>query len=232
MQPDLLFPQREEERPESLSTQDSTQSKSLSISDAAPVAPRPMAEVVAPTAMPAREKKSTKINIAVIGLSLLVFVLFLAFGWVGYWSYTLNGDLTSTQQQLAALQAKYEKLQADYTTLTGEKENLNADLLQSRTDLEKANSDLASAQADLSESKQNGEKLQTQIEKAGDLVEILYVTATLDEESDVFKIDRLITESNNPELIKQWDTFTGDPSDDAFSAFLDYLVLAARNSLK
>jgi cell division protein FtsB len=178
------------------------------------------------------EKKRSRLNFAVIGFVLFLLVLFMAFGWVGYWAYTLNTELISTQQQLVALQAKHSQLQADYTTLTGEKDKLNVDLIQSTADLEKANSDLASTQADLSQSKQNGDKLQTKIKKASDLVEILFVTATLDEESDIFKIDRLITESNNQELIQQWDTFTGNPSDNAFGEFIDYVILEARNSLK
>jgi cell division protein FtsB len=232
MQPDLLSIHQEDEQAELVSPQDLTQSERLSIPDAAPLAPAPVKEIVNPQPVLPTEKKRFKLNFAVIGLVLFVFVLFMAFGWVGYWAYTLNTELVSTQQQLAALQAKQDQLQAEYTTLTSEKDKLNADLIQSKTDLEKANTDLTSVQADLSQSKQNGDKLETKLEKASDLVEILFVTATSDEESDIFKIDRLITESNNPELIKQWDTFTAAPSDDAFSAFLDYLVLAARDSLK
>lgn len=232
MQPDLLSVHREDEQAEPVSSQDLTQSKPHFIPDAAPLAPILGKEPANPQPVLTTEKKRSKLNFAVIGLVLFSFVLFLAFGWVGYWAYTLNRELVSTQQQLAALQAKQDQLQADYTTLTGEKDKLNADLIQTKTDLEKATTDLASAQADLSQSKQNGDKLQNKIDKASDLVEILFVTATLDEESDIFKIDRLITESNNQELIQQWDTFTGNPSDNAFGEFLDYVILEARNSLK
>ena len=232
MQTDLLSVHQEDEQAEFVSPQDLTQSEPLSISDAAPIVPTPAKETANPQPVLTTEKKRFKLNFAVIGLVLFAFILFLAFGWVGYWAYTLNTELMSTQQQLSALQAKQDQLQAEYTTLTGEKDKLNDDLIQTKTDLEKAKTDLASAQADLSQSKQNGDKLQTKIRKASDLVEILFVTATLDEESDIFKIDRLITESNNQELIQQWDTFTGNPSDNAFGEFLDYVILEARNSLK
>jgi hypothetical protein len=232
MQPDLLSAHQEDPPADSRSTEDVTPSESFAISEVAKPAPTPVDEATNSQTVPSAQKKRSNLNFAVVGLTLLVFVLFVAFGWVGYWTYTLYTELTSTQQQLAALQAKHDKLQADYTALTGEKEELKADLLQSRTDLEKANSELTSAQADLSTSKQNGEKLQTKLEKAGDFIEILYVTATSDEQSDILKIDRLITESNNQELIQQWDTLTEAPSEDAFSAFLDYLILAARDSLK
>jgi chromosome segregation ATPase len=151
---------------------------------------------------------------------------------VGYWAYTLNNDLNTAQQQVAALQAEHAKLQTDYTTLTGEKEKLNAELTQSKADLEKANTDLTSVRADLSESKQRGEKLDSKIETAGTLAEIFYIAAMSDEESDILKIDRLINESNNQELMEQWDTLTQSPSENAFGAFFDYLVVEIRESLR
>ena len=119
-----------------------------------------------------------------------------------------------------------------YTALTSENEKLNADLTQFRIDLEKANTDLTTAQADLSKSKDKGEKLDAQIDTAGKLAEILYVMSISDDESDILKIDRLVTESKNRELMKQWDTVTTSPSEDAFVAFLNYLVLSTRNSLR
>jgi septal ring factor EnvC (AmiA/AmiB activator) len=182
--------------------------------------------------MPAIERKRTKINIAVIGLSLLVVLLFLAFGWVGYWAYTLNTELTTTQGQLAALQAEHAKLQTNYAALTSDNEKLNAELTQSKADLEQANTDLTTAQADLSKSKDQGKKLDTQIEAAGGLAEILYVMAISDNESDILKIDRLINETNDTQLIKEWDTFTRSPSEDAFNTFFNYLLMATRNSLR
>jgi uncharacterized protein HemX len=227
MQPDLLSPQREEEQPESLLSQDLS-----SVPDTSPPEPSPVAEAVAPTAAPATQKKRLKLNIATLALALLVLVMFMAFGWVGYWAYTLNTELTTTQGQLAALQAEHAKLQTDYAALTSDNEKLNAELTQSKADLEQANTDLTTAQADLSKSKDQGEKLDAQIETAGGLAEILYVMAISDNESDILKIDRLINETNNTQLIKEWDTFTRSPSEDAFNAFFNYLMMATRNSLR
>jgi uncharacterized protein HemX len=232
MQHDVLSPQREEERPESLSTQELIPSESLSLPDAAQREPSPMAKTVFPTPMPAIEKKRTKINIAVIGLSLLVVLLFLAFGWVGYWAYTLNTELTTTQGQLAALQAEHAKLQTNYAALTSEHEKLNDELTQSKSDLEQANTHLATAQADLSKSKDQGEKLDAQIDTAGKLAELLFVWSMSDSPSDVFKVDELVKETHNQQLIDKWNTFTRTPSDDAMGAFIEYLILAIRNSVR
>ena len=232
MQPDLLSVQQEEEVPESLPPQDLTPSELLSAPEIAQ--PEPISVGEAADAKPALspQKKRAKLNIAVIALTFLVFLLFLAFGWVGYWAYTLNTELTTAQGQLAALQAEHGKLQTDYTALTSENEKLNADLTQSKTEGEKANTDLAAAQADLSKSKEKAEKLDAQIDTAGSLAEIFYVLTITDNETDLLKVDRLVTASKDKELIKRWDAFTGSPSPDSMSAFLEYLATATRNSLR
>lgn len=234
MQPDLLSAQREEEQPDAVSPQELTQAESLSMpmSESTLQEPDPVAETVKSIPSPTKEKKHSKLNFAVIGLSLLLFLLLLSFGWVGYWAYTLNNELTASQGQLTALQAKYDKLQADYTALTSEHEKLNAELTQSKADLEKTNTDLATARGDLSESMQRGENLDTQIDRAGKLAEVLFVWNTMDNPSDIFKLDTLINETSDKDLIDQWNTFTRSPSDDALGGFLDHLILTIRNSLR
>jgi cell division protein FtsB len=234
MQPDLLSAQREEEQPEAISPQELTQaeSHSMPMSESALQAPDPVAETIKAIPSPTKEKKRSKLNFAVIGLLLLLFLLLLSFGWVGYWAYTLNTELTASQGQLTALQANYDKLQTDYTALTSENEKLNAELTQSKSDLEKANSDLATVRSDLSESMQRGEKLDAQIDRGGKLAEVLFVWNTMDNPSDIFKLDTLINETNNKDLVSQWNTFTRSPSDEALGGFLDYLILTIRNSLR
>ena len=232
MQPDLLSIQQEQEVPESLPPQDLTPSESISAPEIAQPESVSVAEAVdAKPALPP-QKKRARLNIAVIGLTFLVFLLFLAFGWVGYWAYTLNTELTTTQGQLAALQAEHGKLQTDYIVLTSENEKLNADLTQSKADLEKANADVATAQSDLSKSKEKAEKLDAKIDTAGSLAEIFYVLTITDNQTAILKVDRLVTESKDKELIKRWDAFTGSPSPDSMSAFLQYLATATRNSLR
>lgn len=113
-----------------------------------------------------------------------------------------------------------------------EHEKVNAELSQTKTDLEKANTDLTTVQGNLDKSKDEAKLLDDQIETAGGLAEILYVMAISDSESDILKIDRLITEVNNQELTKQWDTFANSPSDEAFGSFFEYLIFATRESLR
>lgn len=63
-----------------------------------------------PEAVPVAAKKRSKLIIAWIGLGLCAVLFLLAFAWVGYWAYTLNTQLTATQQQYSALQTEYDKL--------------------------------------------------------------------------------------------------------------------------
>ena len=232
MQPDLLSAQEEQEQSPSLPLQDLTQPESLSTPDTSQAEPVTVAEVVDVKPALPQQKKRARINIAAVALTFLVFLLFLLLGWVGYWAYTLNTQLTSTQGQLTALQAEHDKLQTEYTTLASQNEKLNADLTQSKTDLEKANTDLSTAQADLSESKEKAEKLNAKIDTAGSLTEIFYVLAVTDNETVFLKVDRLVTETKDKELIKRWDAVTGSPSPDSMSAFLEYLATTTRNSLR
>lgn len=229
MQPDLLSPEREEQ-PEPFSVDGTVQSKSLPVTEVLPPDATVAKEGASPA--PAVGKKRAKLNIAAIGLSFLVFMLLLAFAWVGYWAYTLNNQLAATQGQLTALQAEQAKLQTEYATLKSENEKLNTDLAQSRGDLEKANAALTTVQDDLSKSKDRAEKLDTQIDVSGKLAEILFVWTTSDSPSDIFKLDTLINETNNQELISKWNALTKSPSEDAFDACMEYLILAIRNSLR
>lgn len=190
-------------------------------------------EAVQPSeSTPVVAKKRSKLIIAWIGLGLFAILFLLSFAWMGYWAYTLNMQLTATQQQLSTLQTEYDKLKSEHTTLTLEHENLNAELSQTKADLETANTDLTAAQDDLSKAKDQSEKLDAQIDAAGKLAEVLFVFSMSDEPSDVFKVDELIKETNNQQLIDKWNTFTRTPSDDALSAFMEYLVLAVRNSVR
>ena len=192
----------------------------------------PQDVVKPPESTPLVKKKRSKLIIAWIGLGLFAVLFLLSFAWVGYWAYTLNTQLTATQQQYSALQTEYDKLKSEHTTLTLEHEKRNAELSQAKTDLEKANSDLTAAQDDLSKTKDQSEKLDAQIDAAGKLAEVLFVFSMSDDPSDVFKIDELIKETKNQQLIEKWNTFTRTPSDDALSAFMEYLILAVRNSVR
>lgn len=216
MQPDLQSVENEKRQ------SDGALSDSASIPEALP-----------PQSAPVIEKKRSKSKLPIIALGVLVFLLFAAFAWVGYWAYTLSTDLATAQQQLSVLQAEHEKLQADYANLTSENEKLNADLTQAQADLKKANTDLANTKADLTISKTRNNELTGKLDNASTLAEILQIWAMSEDPSDVFKINSLIENSRNQELVNQWDTILTDaPSEEAFFGFMQYLIVATYDSLK
>lgn len=218
MQPDMPTIEKDENQPQE------ALSESLPIPDVSQLESVPVQEI--PIALsPAPEKKRSKLRLTSIVLGILIFLFFVAFAWVGYWTYQLNTQLTDTQQQLASLQAEHEKLQADYQTLSGEKDKVNADL-------EKANTDLANVQADLSKSQQKSSDLTRKMEKAGKLFDVVYVWITSTEASDIFKINSQIEKSGDQNLINKWNALKKSPSDDAVDEFIEYLLKTTRDSLK
>jgi hypothetical protein len=232
MQPNPIAPQEEGKQPEPLSLQDMTQSEPISAQEEARLEPPSSHEITEPRISPIPQKKSSRWNIPAIILGIFSFILLVAVAGLGYWGYTLNTKLTATQQQLTALQGGHSKLQADYAALTSDHEKLNTDLTQSKADLEKANTDLTTTQASLKKSQDQNKNLNAQIDKASKLTEVLYAWTTSTEPSDVFRIDTLIKEANDQQLITQWDNLTRSPSNDAFGKFLNFLVAKIRVSLK
>jgi|WetSurMetagenome_2_1015567.scaffolds.fasta_scaffold39883_3 septal ring factor EnvC (AmiA/AmiB activator) len=226
MQPDLLSPEKEENQPASSSPQENTPPILLSSNDGQIEIP-PAEEATNINPPPAGRKRS-KFNLAYLALGVLVFLLLAAFAWVGYWSYDLSAELITTQQQLAALQADHAQLQTDYATLKSENEKLNTELTQARADLEKTNTDLAAVQSDHAKSQDQNKTLKAKIDKASKMAEILSAFTAIQSENDFLKLDKLIRDSRNQDLLAEWNNISNEED---FRNFLNYLVLAIRDSL-
>jgi flagellar basal body-associated protein FliL len=171
------------------------------------------------------ETKKPKRNLIVIILIVFLVVLCGAVAGLGFWAYKLNTSLAATQQQLAALQS-------DYAKLKGDNEKLTADLSQSKADLEKNNGDLTTAQNDLKIAQNQNEKLQGKIDLAGKKVEILYAFSTVKNATDLLAVDTLIKETNDKQLLAEWNNFVSSPSADKSVKFLFYLIGSIRDELK
>ena len=181
-------------------------------------------------------KRQNVFMMLMIVFSLLLF--FIAAG-IGYWAYTLNTQLTATQQQLSMLQAEHTQLKADYETLQGDKAKLNADLTQTKTDLNKANadldkakSDLAGAQAALTRSHDQNAELLTKLDAALRKAEALYIFANVKESTDFFKVDSAIQATHDNALIAQWKKLVSSPSAQGGTDLLLYLIGSVHDALK
>lgn len=222
MQPEPL-PQPEEQKPEVPSTTEAP----------APV-PAPMpTPVAAPAPAPVQVRKASKgfPIFTILGI-LLTLVLLVATVGLGYWAYTLNTQLTDTQQQLTTLQGEHTKLKADFATLQGEKDKLSKDLDQTKADLDKANTELATAKSDLDKANTKITELTAKIEKVSKLAEVLFAWNTVDETSDILEIDKLVDDTNNSELAKRWKNMTNSFTDQNYNDFIDYLISQIRIGLK
>jgi len=88
------------------------------------------------------EKKNFLSKLLIGGLVLFLVSVMLVAGGLGYWAYTLNTGLTKANEQLAALQGKYDSLESENSKLA-------TDLAQSNADLEKTKQELADSQEEL-----------------------------------------------------------------------------------
>jgi septal ring factor EnvC (AmiA/AmiB activator) len=179
---------------------------------------------------PTPEQKNSK-KFPVFWVVLLAIVL-IAAGGLGFWAYTLNSNLTATQQQLATLQGEHDKLQADYAQLKSDNEKMTADFNQTTADLESTKKELATAQADLKKSRDQNKSLQSKIDVAIKKAEILYAVSTVKSAKDFLAVDTLIKATNDNQLLKEWDNFTSSPTTDGSVKFLLYLIGSVRDGLK
>lgn len=209
MQPDPISPQ-EKPQPESISTPEETKIEMPS----------------------AQEKKPSKRNFTAIVLGFLVFVLLVGAAGLGYWAYTLYNQLDTTEQHLNTLQASHEQLQSEHEKLKNDYDKLTSDLDQTSADLETANSDLSTAQDDLGKANKQIGDLNDNLDKASGYANIVYAWITIDNESDIFKINDLVEAADDNELQSLWDTMISSPRDENFDKFFIYLVTALKNSIQ
>ena len=195
-----------------------------------PVVPE---EVTQPETSPAQDKRpAKKSNVVAIILGFLVFILLVGAAGLGYLAYTLNTQLTSTQQQLTTLQEEHTSLQTDYAKLTSDNEKLAADLNQTNSDLDKTKADLATVQSDLKKSQDQNKALNAKLDSAQKKAEILYAAANVKSPKDFLATDTLVKSANDKQILAEWDKFTSAPSGDAAANFLIYMISSVRDALK
>lgn len=230
MQPDPLSPQQEEQ-PESMPAQEMAQSEPISIVEVPQLEPVPVQEIVKLEPAPIQEVKPRKRNTSTIVLGILTFILLVAVAGLGYWGFTLNTKLTTTQQQLTALQGEQAKLQSDYAALTSDKEKLNTELTQTKADLEKANTDLANAQADLKKSEDQNKSLQTKISEAQKRINVA-VGIFVKQQNDK-SVEADVRATKDAKLLELWNKFlSAHGAGTSFLDFMSYLFQSAADELK
>ncbi len=138
------------------------------------------------------------------------------------WSNRLSSSLSTTQAQLASLQADYGKATTELT-------QANSALSQTRADLATANSDLAKARADLKAASADVAARRAQMNQASELNVV--VEALVNGESAT-AINAKVLRTGDNQLISLWDTVIRTPNEKNYLAFQKYLVMAISTALK
>jgi len=109
--------------------------------------------------------------------ALLVTALFVAAVGLGVWGYNLNNQLTQSQADNKALQAKYDDLSAEYTqaqlNFKAQSEKAAAELAQTQGELTTAQAQIAKLEGDLKKSQDGNAELQANLEAIKSKVDIL-----------------------------------------------------------
>ena len=174
-----------------------------------PVEPSPRPEAV-PAPPPAR--KTGVLGKILVGL--LIFFLLAVAGGVGYWDYTLNTKLLSTNDQISTLQGKYETLQKDNKQLT-------SDLEKAKADLEKANGNLKKANDNAKDAQGKAKTVQTRIDATLQLLDIASSIFVDHENLDV--VDKKVKATEDSKLIGLWEDFKSSGKQEDLNFFYDHL---------
>jgi septal ring factor EnvC (AmiA/AmiB activator) len=181
-------------------------------------------EKVQPASPAGQEKKNPIFAVlgTVFGVVLLCILLTAVAG-LGYWAYKLNTDLTTTRQQLAALQT-------DYDTLKSNNDKLTADYAQSQSDLEKTNGELKTTENSLKDSQDQNKTQRTKMDTARKKIAVIEAIFWNNEKDNV--IESLVKAVNDSQLLTKWNKFKSSPTQSNAQDFADYLFGSAQDDLK
>lgn len=167
---------------------------------------------------PAREEKRNPVFAilgTVFGVVILCILLAAAAG-LGYWAYTLNTQLTATQQQLASLQSDYDALKSSNDKLS--------------SDYAKSQSDLTTAQADLKKAQDLTKTQQTNMDITSKKVKV--VEAIFWNKQNDSAIESLVKATNDSQLLTKWNKLKMSTTQANAVDFGDYLFSSIYSGLK
>ncbi|MEW5940316.1 MAG: hypothetical protein AB1750_11675, partial [Chloroflexota bacterium] len=137
---------------------------------------------IAPPAPPAKKKIPRRTIFLFVALGLFVTALVCGLAGLGYYAYTLNEDLKTSEANYATLKGQFDALTVEKNKLT---ENLNAttaELEATKAELETNKTTLADTQAQLEEAKSEISGLLEKIDLARKYVNVM-VGAWSDEDT-------------------------------------------------
>ncbi len=147
-------------------------------------------------------------------IALVVASVVAVAGGVGYWDYTLNTKLLSTNDQISTLQGKYETLQKDNKQLT-------SDLEKAKADLEKANGSLKKANDNVKGAQKKAKTVQARIDATLQLLDI--ASSIFVDHEDLNVVDKKVKATEDSKLIGLWGDFKSSGRQEDLNLFYDHL---------
>ncbi|MGE5251342.1 MAG: hypothetical protein ACM3QS_14140 [Bacteroidota bacterium] len=163
---------------------------------------------------------------------LLILVILLAAGAaaLGYWGYTLNNSLLTSQQKLSQLQSQYDQLKTENEGLNTQLTDVKAQLATSQADLKSTQADLTTAQADLKKEQETSKTLQAKITKEAKLVDVA-IGLIVNEENDR-AIEKRVQASGDSQLISLFKKAMTTRKSADWHEWLIYLFEGMEKALK
>lgn len=187
-------------------------------------------EPQAPVGEPAAEIKRPR---KPIGKIILLILLILAVGGLGYWNYTLDANLKAAELSLAAMQSRHDALTTRNTKLTSDLGLTSAELEQTTTDLETTEASVKAAKLDLSKANGQVSSLESKKEKARQYTMILETVFTLpDSEIKGILLSLEISLLKDQELSKLYENYLKKPNPDTFREWFGYVIVKLDESLR
>jgi septal ring factor EnvC (AmiA/AmiB activator) len=165
-----------------------------------------------------------------IVIPILLVLLLLAAGGVGYWGYQLNTNLTAAKQSLDALQGKYKDLTSQKSQLSTELDQVNSELADTKAAIEKTKGDSTAATAELSKANNEATALISKMGKAAKYIEVL--KGGFAEGDNVIETFVKVSATKDSKLESLWTDYLTGLSNTSFVKFMAYLISTTVDILK
>jgi len=159
-----------------------------------------------------------------IGKIVLLILLILIVGGLGYWNTMLDANLKAANLSLAASQSRYDALTTRNTKLTSDLGQANSELTQVKTDLEAANAALKTTKQDLSKVNGQVSSFDSRKDKARPYVLILESVFMPDNEFKWMLISFEVTLIKDKELSRLFDAYIDQPNQKTYEAWIGYII--------
>ncbi|MEW5940317.1 MAG: hypothetical protein AB1750_11680 [Chloroflexota bacterium] len=177
---------------------------------------------------PAPKKGPGVASILTVVLGLFTIVLLCGMAGLGYWAYTLNRDLKTTQTDRDQWKAKYDTATNEKNKLTTDLNSTKSELDATKAELEAAKAELETTEADLESARNDLAALQADVDTALKYLNVFdgFWGDTFDESETKIKA------TGDSDLLATYRVFKNSRLLEDFYPFFDQLVATVIDLLR